>query len=198
MTIRRDPSSAREAGTEPVVLRTSWPRIITAALSLPAGATLGLFLASVSDGRPVPVGISTGALGAVVAYFALVSGGSAWLQRRNRLVLAAGELTVRNGFRSHVLAAADVQAVTLEREYGTRTVKLWLADGTYRRATAAGRTQGLLRQNFDRDYHLVGDWWLANRGPHWQPRPAADRGPRLAPHAPHAPVPLDFDWNPGS
>jgi hypothetical protein len=103
-------------------------------------------------------------------------------------VLRSGELTVRSGLRAHDLRAADVQAVTLERVSGTRMVKLWLVDGSYHRVVVAGRTQGLLRQSFDRDYHLIGEWWLANRGAHWQPSVATRQ----------APIPLDFNWSPSS
>jgi hypothetical protein len=178
--------SAADAGAATVELRTSWARIAALALIGPASAASGFLLAFETGDHAGRHGVPTGLLVAVVVYFAVLSAISAWLQRRNCVVLRTGELTVRSGLRAHVMRARDVQAVTLERFLGSRTVKVWLADGSYHRAAVAGRTRGLFRQNFDGDYHLIGDWWLANRGANWQPTPATR----------HAPVPLDFNWNP--
>ena len=38
----------------------------------------------------------------------------------------------------------------------------WTRDGKAHRVGAAGRTRGLVRESFDRDWHTVGSWWLAN------------------------------------
>jgi hypothetical protein len=122
----------------------------------------------------------------VVAFFLAVGVLGAWLHRKQCLVLAEGELIVSSGIRAHILSASDVQAVTLERFLGCRTVKLWRGDGSHHRAAVAGRTGGLFRQNFDHDYHLIGQWWLANRGANWQPARATRR----------APVPLDHNSDP--
>jgi hypothetical protein len=186
MTKTKSSNSATDAGPAPVVLRTSWPRIVALALIGPASAAGGFLLAVETGDRAGRHGVPTGLLAAVVGYFAVVSAGSAWAQRRNCVVLRPAEITVRSGIRAHVLSASEVQAVTLERFLGSRTVKVWLADGSYRRAAVAGRTRGLFQQNFDRDYHLVGEWWLANRGANWQPTLTTR----------HAPVPLDFNWDP--
>ena len=177
-----------DAAHSPVVMRTSWPRIIAVTLVLPVGAAAGSLLAFALD-PPVGEHISfTGPMAVLAGRVAVVSVIGAWLQHRNRLVLSEGQLTLRTGWRDRVLRAADIQAVTLERAYGSRTLRLWLDDGSCRSVVAVGRTQGLFRQNFDRDYHLVGEWWLANRGPHWQPRTAFRQSP----------APLTFNWNPGN
>jgi hypothetical protein len=188
MTEHSDQVTAQQAHAAPIVMRSSWPRIMASALALPTGAAFGFFLAFASGPQTGRHDISAEFVAALVVYFAVVTTGSAWLQRRNCLVLGPCELTVRSGLRAHVLGAADVQAVTLERFLGTRTVKLWLAGGGYQRVAVAGRTQGLFRENFDRDFHLIGDWWLANRGAHWQPSVATGQ----------ASVPLDLNWNPNT
>jgi hypothetical protein len=180
--------SSHASSDLPVVLRTSWARIVALALMIPACVSLSFVVPFLLDDRAERHGFPAAISAAVIPYLAVVTAVNVWSQRRNCLVLRAGALTVRSGWRSHVLPAADVQAVTLDRTLGSRYVMLWLADGSSRRVVVAGRTRGVFRQNFDADYHLIGDWWLANRGAGW--RPSAP--PRAAP------VPLDFDWNPNS
>lgn len=168
------------------VLRTSWPRITALALTWPVSAAAGFLGAYALDNRPARPAIALGPLAPLVVFLLAVGVLGAWLHRKQCLVLAESELTVSSGIRAHILSASNVQAVTLERFLGSRTVKLWRADGSHQRAWVAGRTSGLFRQNFDHDYHLIGQWWLANRGANWQPAPATR----------HAPVPLDHNSDP--
>ena len=91
--------------------------------------------------------------------------------RRRMLVLDAGTLTVRIGWRKRQIAASDIVAVTLDRVYGNRMVRVWTHDGKEHHVQVAGRGSGLIKQNFERDWHLIGQWWLANRGGDWQAPP---------------------------
>lgn len=63
---------------------------------------------------------------------------------------------------------SQVQAVTQEPFCGIRRVVLWTPNG--RQPLRAPVTQwfGLGKERFERDYHAIGQFWLAHRGPDWQ------------------------------
>jgi hypothetical protein len=153
----------------PIILRTSWPRVLAPAVGSGLTPLVVPFVLGVTNHQP-PSGFDP-----FWAWFPLpiavaITLLSLWGERRKQLVLRAGSLSVRIGWRKRKISAADIVAVTLEREVGTRLVTLWTRDGKRHRIGVAGRTQGLWAQHFERDWHLIGQWWLANRGYDWQPQ----------------------------
>jgi hypothetical protein len=149
----------------PLVLRTSWGRALGTA-GLHAAVTIAVPLLIF---KPQSRGASPADLPIAVAVTVLVLGFLVAMQRRNIVVIGFGWLKVRSGYRTHTIPAADIQAVTLDRVLGSRVVTVWIRTGKARRASAAGRTDGVFRQHFERDWRRIGDWWLASRGTDWQP-----------------------------
>jgi hypothetical protein len=170
----------------PMVFRSSWLRVIIAAggtALAPAAIPVVLLL---GNHPPAP----TDAWDLLPLAFAVVCACLAvWGERRKQLVLRAGSLSLRAGWRRREIAAADITAVTLDRVAASRMVTIWTRDGKPHRASVVGRTKGLVKQSFDRDWHLIGQWWLANGGmpveQQWTP-PAIASGW----------VPNGFDWRP--
>ena len=141
-----------------MVLRSSWPRVLATSVSHLPIALLPIVMAKV-DGRPVfSFELWLAGLVLLTGAVNLATG------RRSQVELGPGLLTVRYGLRTRRFAATEIQAVTLERVNGSRAVTVWTRDGKPRRLGAAGRTDGLLEQHFERDWHLIGQWWLANGG----------------------------------
>jgi hypothetical protein len=176
-------------GWGPIVLRTSWPRALASASFagvLPMAFPL-VALVTRQPGHASVDGLSQGTL----AFFTVMTCLSLWAERSKSLRLGPGALTLRTGLRVRRLAATDVAAVTLERYAGSRMVTLWTRDGKAHRVGAAGRTRGLVRESFDRDWHTVGSWWLANGG---DPRPHTVAV--VPTFATSWADPLGFDWRP--
>ncbi|BEP16089.1 hypothetical protein acdb102_44000 [Acidothermaceae bacterium B102] len=167
----------------PIVLRSSWPRVLAASVShLP----IALMPATIAQLHGQPIS----SFELWLAGFVLLSSAlSLVLGRRGRVELGPGRLTMRDGFRSRHIAVSEIQAVTLERVNGSRAVTVWTRSGKQRRIGAAGRTQGLLEEHFERDWHLIGQWWLANGG-----MPAEQQW--TAPAIASGWTPNGFDWRP--
>ncbi|MDX6256268.1 MAG: hypothetical protein QOJ11_2602 [Frankiales bacterium] len=176
-------------GCGPIVLRTSWPRALASAGfagALPMAFPLVALVTRQPGHAPID-GLSQGTL----AFFTAMTCLSLWAERSKSLRLGPGTLTLRTGLRVRRLAVADVAAVTLERYAGARMVTLWTRDGKAHRVGAAGRTRGLVRESFDRDWHTVGSWWLANGG---DPRP--HQVAVVPTFATSWADPAGFDWRP--
>jgi len=66
---------------------------------------------------------------------------------------------------------ADVPTVTVARSFGGRQVIVWV-DGQRRVVLSPSRSWGRFGDDrFDRDFHTIGRWWLAHRGPDGTPAP---------------------------
>jgi hypothetical protein len=177
-------------GLGPVVLRSSWPRMLAVAATPALCGTVGLFVPLFTVRHdPQREKITPGLVLILVVIAAALSGFTLYVQHLNRVELYAGTLVVRSGWGTHQIPAAEIEAVTLERVLGSRMVTIWTKTGAARRAGVAGRTEGLFRQNFDRDLRLIGDWWLANRGPDWRQDQRTQHSSAVAAIA-------DFDWRP--
>lgn len=95
---------------------------------------------------------------------------------RNGLTLT-GTAAVLRRTRVRRIAWSDVQGVHLEPSW--RGWLLVLSTATERIALpelSASTSRG--RARVERSYHLIGQWWLAHRGPEWAPRPPAPPRPR--------------------
>jgi len=173
----------------PIALRSSWQRVVMPAVVsglMPAIVPVMLLLGNHPHAPAYhPFDLLP------IAFSLAVCALSLWGERRKQLVLRAGSLTLRAGWRKREIAAADIAAVTLDRVAASRMVTIWTRDGKAHRASVAGRGRGLFRQSFDRDWHLVGQWWLANRGDTWQPVL-----PTVPTFATSWMVPIGFDWRP--
>lgn len=150
----------------PVVLRKSWQRIVLpAVLGCLPSLVIPWYFEAISSGRglpgdpwafiPLPLAVALAAVGL-------------FADRRRVLILSAGTMTARIGWRTREIAARDITAVTLDRVNGSRVVSVWTRDGKAHRIHVAGRGRGLFQQSFEHDWHLIGQWWLANRGGDWQ------------------------------
>jgi hypothetical protein len=65
---------------------------------------------------------------------------------------------------------SQIQAITQEPFLGSRRVVLWTRQG--RVALWAPTTCfGLCAKRFERDFHALGQFWLAHRGDAWEPEP---------------------------
>ncbi|MDX6217093.1 MAG: hypothetical protein QOG99_2677, partial [Frankiales bacterium] len=78
---------------------------------------------------------------------------------RRAVFLGSESVTLRGLWRSKTVAAADIQSVTVGGGSLSQPVLLWTADR--RRHSCPAITEA--------DLTVVGDWWLAHRGPDWRP-----------------------------
>ncbi len=149
----------------PVRFRTSWWGF--AAALLPALVCLRLAIDGLTD--PV-IPRMLYVLVAVTGALALLS---AWHVRTFGVELTEQAAIVR-GPRRHVVPWQDVQAVLDVDELGTRQVVLVRSDGRRFRLRAPTATLGWGAREFERNYDLIGRWWIEHRGPQWRPlRPEA-------------------------
>jgi len=78
-----------------------------------------------------------------------------------------------------------VQAVLRYEQPGSAVVRLILETGKPVTLWAPARLWGLGGATYERDFHRIGQWWLAHRGESWRPlRPEA---PRLSTDLPEPP-----------
>jgi hypothetical protein len=78
---------------------------------------------------------------------------------RRAVFLGPESIVLRGLWRSTTVAAAEIQAVTVGGGSLSQPVLLWTADR--RRHSCPAITEA--------DLTVVGDWWLAHRGPDWRP-----------------------------
>jgi hypothetical protein len=82
------------------------------------------------------------------------------------------------GIRRRSIPWREVQAVMRYEQLGSTTVRLILENGKPVTLRAPARLWGLGGAAYDRDFHQIGQWWLAHRGESWRPlRPEAPRPP---------------------
>ncbi|MEU6535675.1 hypothetical protein [Streptomyces sp. NPDC047000] len=96
-------------------------------------------------------------------------------------------------FRRRTIPWADVQAICVESQFGSRIVVIYEASGRVTRLRAP--ITGWLKwdRRFEEKFHTIGGWWLDHRGPDWVPvpppgarrggSPASDGNPYAAPPA---------------
>ena len=111
------------------------------------------------------------------------------LGRRDGLELRSDTVVVLRSFRPREVAWRDVQAITPGR-WPDRSTTLHLASGATVPCGYPRLSPLVPRRRVEADYHRVGRWWLAHRGPDWRPLfaqppapyPAAASWPVAAPH----------------
>ncbi|MFJ8996019.1 hypothetical protein ACIRQH_37140 [Streptomyces sp. NPDC102279] len=81
-----------------------------------------------------------------------------------------------HNLRRRTIPWASVQSVRVEPIMGVRVVALYEADG--RRTRLRAPTTGFLQwdRGFEEKFHVIGQWWLANRGSDWVPVPPPGTG----------------------
>jgi hypothetical protein len=88
------------------------------------------------------------------------------------------ESAVVRGLRRRSIPWPDVQAVLLHDQRGAGRVSLVLEGGERVTLRAPTTFLGLGGARYERDFHRIGQWWLAHRGESWHPvRPEAPRLP---------------------
>jgi hypothetical protein len=101
---------------------------------------------------------------ATVIFFAVVVGREA--VRPVGVDLTADAAVVVDPFRTREVPWRDVQAVTIE----SWSTVLHRSSGRPVRLFYPGRVWFVPSQRrFEADFHRVGQWWLAHRGPDWRP-----------------------------
>jgi hypothetical protein len=86
---------------------------------------------------------------------------------------------VVRGIRRQSIPWQHVQAVLPFEQLGTGRVCLVLESGQRVNLRAPSSFMGLGGARYERDFHRIGQWWLAHRGQGWRPLP---------PEAPQPPV----------
>lgn len=131
----------------------------------PALLPAGVFLLGSAEGRTRPPGSLLAMLLLVLPAFAL----NRWFG----ITLTPSHAVVNN-LRRRKVSWSDVQAVTTENLLGAWRTVLWTS--TERVPLRAPMTfiGSLGAERFERDFHAIGQWWLAHRGADWQPARAGD------------------------
>lgn len=112
--------------------------------------------------------------------------GTALRTRTLGVDLTPDSANIRN-VRRRSIPWQDVQAVVKYQRHGTWGVRLILESGkpvTLRAPTTWG---GFAGARYERDFHRIGQWWLAYRGEAW--RPLRAEAPPLPPVPPLPSVP---------
>ena len=85
------------------------------------------------------------------------------------------------GFRRRSVPWSQIQAVWCYRQMGADRVALVLEDGervVLRLPATYWGSGAATAAKYQEDFHRLGQWWLAHRGPSWRPvRPEAPRAP---------------------
>jgi len=82
------------------------------------------------------------------------------------------------GLRRHHIRWDQVQAVYCFTQLGSDRVRLVLENGQHVNLRAPSTWLGLGTAEYERDFHRIGQWWLAHRGQSWRPvRPEAPGAP---------------------
>jgi len=89
------------------------------------------------------------------------------------------ELAKVRSLRRRNIPWPEVQAVVHHRRLGVWSVRLILENGEAVRLRAPTLSwEGFGAAAYERDFHQIGQWWLAHRGESWRPvRPEAPRLP---------------------
>jgi hypothetical protein len=152
--------NARPAETTIRTRPFGWLPMLVAAAALLADAAL---LAPDRSG-PMSPHFFFVSLGCLMAIEAL------WL--RTRGIDLTPEFAVVRGFRRRSIPWSDVQAVLYRRrKFNTWDVQLILASGKPVALRAPTKWLGFGVARYDRDFHRIGQWWLAHRVDSWTPAP---------------------------
>jgi hypothetical protein len=81
------------------------------------------------------------------------------------------------GLRHRSVPWGEVQAVVHHRRLDTWCVRLILESGEPVTLRAPTTSWGFGRVDYERDFHRIGQWWLAHRGESW--RPACPEAPEM-------------------
>jgi len=82
------------------------------------------------------------------------------------------------GLRRQSIPWQQVQAVLRRDQFGSQVVTLVLESGQRLMLRAPTTLLGFGRAEYERDFHRIGQWWLAHRGESWRPvLPEAPRPP---------------------
>jgi hypothetical protein len=155
----------REQGGPQAVVRIRTPRHGLIGFVVYVGVCVGLAAIELSTGQP---GFPMYPLG----FVCLIVADSVWL-RTTGVDLTAESANVR-GLRRRRVPWGDVQAVVRYQRLGTWVVRLILANGQPVLLRAPSSTWGFGAANYERDFHRIGQCWLARRGQSWRPlRPEA-------------------------
>ena len=88
------------------------------------------------------------------------------------------EFAIVRGLRRRHIRWGQVQAVYRFRQMGSDRVRLVLENGQHVNLRAPNTWLGLGADGYERDFHRIGQWWLAHRGQSWRPvRPEAPGAP---------------------
>jgi hypothetical protein len=80
------------------------------------------------------------------------------------------------GVRRRSIPWQEVQAVLRYEQVGQARVQLIPEEGKPITLRAPTRLWGMGGAGYERDFHRIGQWWLAHRGESWRPvRPEAPR-----------------------
>jgi hypothetical protein len=82
------------------------------------------------------------------------------------------------GIRRRSIPWREIQAVVRFEQVGSRGVRLIPENGKPVTLRAPATMWGMGKAGYERDFHCIGQWWLAHRGESWRPvRPEAPRPP---------------------
>jgi hypothetical protein len=79
------------------------------------------------------------------------------------------ESAIVRGIRRRSIPWQEVQAVLRHSQLGSGRVSLVLESGTRLTLRAPTRFWGIGGARYERDFHRIGQWWLAHRGESWRP-----------------------------
>jgi hypothetical protein len=79
------------------------------------------------------------------------------------------ESAIVRGVRRRSIPWQEVQAVLCHSQLGSGRVSLVLENGTRLTLRAPTTYLGIGRARYERDFHRIGQWWLAHRGESWRP-----------------------------
>ena len=100
--------------------------------------------------------------------YALLVAAIATLIGRLGVTLTPSDAVIHGLWRTRV-RWAEIAAVTQERSFGSRYVRIWTHYGYSRRLRAPYVPFfGVGRRQFEESFHLIGRWWLDHRGPGWE------------------------------
>ncbi len=155
------PQSAAEADVKIRTPRRDWMVLFGAGVIALASAAFSI--AFDLDGSTLPI-----VIGSVFIAEAL------WI-RTFRVDLTRESANLR-GLRRRSIPWRQVQAVLRDDLFGAERVTLILENGERVRLRAPTTFLGLGAAEYERDFHRIGQWWLAHRGESWRPAPPEMQG----------------------
>lgn len=141
---------------ERLAIRLSWVVAATGALAPVAGYAIGFALVGASTGfAQLPPWELLAVYGCVVVIVVAVSIAAFGV------TLTPNDLVMRGIVRRRV-PWSEVVAITEERKFGTRYVRLWTRSGRNRRLRAPFAQFGVGHRRFESDFAMLERWWMRN------------------------------------